>query len=213
MAAGETGAHQEDHRSGADDVLRRLRTGTAEEHQALEDTLDLLDPELDRDRLAQVLGLMHGFWAAAEAGLDGWAARRPADAGTVDWTRRRRAGLFAADLAALGAPVPAAAPALPPVAGTDEALGRLYVLEGSTLGGTFIDRHLAGLPRLSGVRIRAFSPYGPETGAMWAAYRRATREHVATGGDVERIVSAARETFGALAAWCRPAARAQVAPG
>ena len=129
MAAGETAAHQDHHRSG-DDVLRVLRTGTAEEHQHLEDTLDLLDPELGRDRLALVMGLMHGFWTAAEAGLDEWAARRPADAGTVDWARRRRAGLFAADLATLGAPVTAAAPTLPVVAGTDEALGRLYVLEG-----------------------------------------------------------------------------------
>ncbi|MCZ2857647.1 biliverdin-producing heme oxygenase [Blastococcus sp. VKM Ac-2987] len=212
MAAGETAAHQDHHRSGDDDVLRVLRTGTAEEHQGLEDTLDLLDPELGRDRLALVLGLMHGFWTAAEAGLDEWAARRPADAGTVDWASRRRAGLFAADLAALGAPVTAAAPALPPVPGTDEALGRLYVLEGSTLGGTFIDRHLAGLPGLAGVRLRAFSPYGPETGAMWAAYRRVTRDHVAAGGDVERILSSARGTFRALAAWCRPAGRIQGVP-
>ncbi|MGY2082964.1 biliverdin-producing heme oxygenase [Blastococcus sp. SYSU DS0539] len=208
MAAGETGAHR-DHRSGDDDVLRVLRTGTAEEHRTLEDTLDLLDPELNRDRLALVLGLMHGFWTAAEAGLDEWAARRPADARTVGWARRRRAGLFAADLAALDAPATVATPALPAVGGTDEALGRLYVLEGSTLGGTFIDRHLAGLPGLAGVRIRAFSPYGPETGAMWAAYRRVVRAHVAAGGDVERVLASARDTFRELAAWCRPAGRVQ----
>ncbi|TYP81276.1 biliverdin-producing heme oxygenase [Blastococcus xanthinilyticus] len=211
MAAGETAAHRY-HRSGDDDVLRSLRTGTAEEHQDLEDTLDLLDPELDRDRLALVLGLMHGFWTAAEAGLDEWATSRPADAGAVGWARRRRAGLFAADLRALGAPVPATAPVLPAVPGTDEALGRLYVLEGSTLGGTFIDRHLSGLPALADVRLRAFSPYGPDTGAMWASYRRVTREHVAAGGDAERVLAAARGTFRALAEWCRPAGRVQRVP-
>ncbi|MGY1826148.1 MULTISPECIES: biliverdin-producing heme oxygenase [unclassified Blastococcus] len=206
MAAGDMAA-QVDPRSGHEDVLRALRTGTAEEHRVVEDTLDLLDPELDPARLAHVLGLMHGFWTAAERGLDGWAARHPADAATVDWARRRRAGLFAADLATLGVPVPGHAPELPAVAGTDEALGRLYVLEGSTLGGTFIDRHLAALPGLAGVRIRAFSPYGAETGAMWAAYRRVTRAHVEAGGDADRVLGAAREAFRALAGWCRPAAR------
>lgn len=204
-------AHQDD-RNGHDDVLRALRTGTAEEHRAVEDLLDLLDPQLDRRRLAQVLTVMHGFWVAAERGLDTWAARRPADARDVAWDRRRRAGLFAIDLRALGAPASTDVPLLPVVADTDEALGRLYVLEGSTLGGAFIDRHLAGLPGLADVRIRAFSPYGAETGAMWAAYRRVTREHVRGGGDADRILAAARETFRALAQWCRPVAREEDVP-
>jgi heme oxygenase (biliverdin-IX-beta and delta-forming) len=189
------------------DVLRRLRSATAAEHERVEETLGLMDPLLTRDRLATVLELMHGFWLAAEAGLDGWAAREPADADALRWDRRRRGSLFAADLATLGSPGAAPErPALPAVADTDEALGRLYVLEGSTLGGTFIDRHLATLPDLSGgVRLQAFSPYGTETGAMWHAFRRATRAHVDGGGDAGAVVEAARTTFTVLADWCRPA--------
>jgi heme oxygenase len=91
------------------------------------------------------------------------------------------------------------------VAGTDKALGRLYVLEGSTLGGTFIDRHLAGLPGLGGLRLRSFSPYGAETGAMWHAFRHATRDHVVQGGDPDAMLDAATGTFRSLAEWCRPA--------
>jgi hypothetical protein len=41
---------------------------------------------------------------------------------------------------------------------------------------------------------------------MWHAYRQAIREHVAAGGDARRVVTAARETFAALADWCRPVA-------
>jgi heme oxygenase (biliverdin-IX-beta and delta-forming) len=181
-----------------------LRAGTADEHADLERSLDLLDPHLDRTRLVDVLARMHGFWQAAEAGLDAWAARFPIDAHDVAWPRRRRAALFASDLATLGAPGTEVGPELPAPAGTDEALGRLYVLEGSTLGGVFIDRHLATVPELSGLRLRAFSPYGPETGAMWHGFRRAARERVAAGGDAATMVTAARQTFGALAAWCRP---------
>jgi heme oxygenase len=191
---------------GQDDVLLRLRTGTADEHEDLERTLDLLDPALGRDRLADVLRRMHGFWLAAEAGLDRWAAGSPADAEVLEWPRRRRAALFAADLQALDALPSAGGPALPPVTDTDRALGRLYVLEGSTLGGAFIDRHLASLPALSDVRIRAFSPYGADTGAMWATFRRVARERVADGGDADAMVAAARETFRELGAWCRPVA-------
>ncbi|WP_116451260.1 biliverdin-producing heme oxygenase [Blastococcus litoris] len=200
------GVAQAGHRSGGEDVLRRLRTGTAEEHEDVERTLDLLDPDLARDRLAAVLERMHGFWLAAEAGLDAWAGAHPGDAAAVDWPRRRRAALFAGDLRSLDAAPAAAGPSLPPLAGTDEALGRLYVLEGSTLGGTFIDRHLASLPHLAGVRVRAFSPYGGETGAMWAAFRRVTRERVAAGGSPGTMVDSARATFRALATWCRPVA-------
>jgi len=191
-----------------DDVLHLLRTGTAAEHEAVERTLDLLDPDLDRARLTGVLTRMHGFWRAAEDGLDDWAGRFPADAAAVTWGARRRAGLFAADLDALDAAPSAHEPRLAPVPGTDEALGRLYVLEGSTLGGTFIDRHLAGLPQLSGVRLRAFSPYGGETGAMWHAFRGVTRARVARGGDPDVMLAAATGTFRALARWCDPSAAA-----
>ena len=187
-------------------MLTALRTATAADHERVETALDLLAPDLTRTRLTGVLRLLHGFWVAAEAGLSAWAAREPADAAALDWDRRRRASLFAADLAGLGAdPDRSAVPGLPAVAGTEDALGRLYVLEGSTLGGTFIDRHLTGLPALSGARVRGFSPYGHETGAMWHAYRRAARDRVVAGGDAGRIVAAARTTFAALAVWCEAA--------
>ncbi|MGY2130075.1 biliverdin-producing heme oxygenase [Blastococcus sp. SYSU DS0617] len=204
MAAGNHDALRDDR--GTDDVLRLLRTGTAAEHEDVERTLDLLDPSLSRHRLAQVLDAMHGFWCAAEAGLDEWAVRCPDDAERVEWARRRRASLFAADLRGLGARASDRFPLLPPVLGTDEALGRMYVLEGSTLGGVFIDRHLAALPELAGVTIRAFSPYGSETGAMWAAFRRTTRLRITEGGDARAMLESARTTFAALAGWCRPTA-------
>jgi heme oxygenase len=185
------------------DVLRRLRTETAQEHQAVEDTLDLLSPALTRDRLADVLTRMHGFWLAAEASLDAWAQAEPADATGVQWPRRRRAALFAADLTALGAPAADAQPELSAVEGTDAALGRMYVLEGSSLGGVFIDRHLATLPPLVPLgRLSSFTPYGEETGAMWHAFRTATRTRIAEGGNADRLVAAAQETFAALAGWC-----------
>jgi heme oxygenase (biliverdin-IX-beta and delta-forming) len=192
--------------AGRVDVLTTLRSATAAEHEQVENTLALMDPQLRRDRLVEVLARLHAFWTAAEAGLDTWARREPADAETVHWSRRRRAHLFATDLRALGAADETDdVPRLPDVEDTDQALGRLYVLEGSTLGGTFISRHLTTLPALGpGVVVGAFAPYGSETGAMWHAYRRVTRARVAAGGDAGRLVDAARATFTALAEWVAP---------
>ena len=187
--------------AGGRDVLLRLREATARDHERVEESLELMDPGLDPARLIAAMARLHGFWQAAEDGLAGWADRCPADAVRLDWAQRRRAHLYAADLAALGGTPAPDAPPLPPVRDTDEALGRLYVLEGATLGGTFIDRHLAALPALAGVRLRAFSPYGERTGAMWHAFRRFTRRHVADGGDADRVVAAACATFAALAGW------------
>jgi heme oxygenase len=79
----------------------------------------------------------------------------------------------------------------------------MYVLEGSTMGGAFLDRHLATLPALAGVRLHAFSPYGAATGAMWHTFRQATRSLVGSGGDAAVVVATARNTFRALTAWCR----------
>jgi heme oxygenase (biliverdin-IX-beta and delta-forming) len=183
------------------DVLHRLRTATAADHQRVEATLGLTDPALDRARLARAMAALHGFWAAAEGGLARWAARHPGDADRLDWSRRRRAHLYEVDLQALAAAPSPRRPALADVDDTDGALGRMYVLEGATLGGTFIDRHLSTLPSLSGVRLRAFSPYGERTGAMWHAYRGATRAHVAASGDADRVVDAACDTFATLADW------------
>ena len=183
------------------DVLHRLRTATAEDHERVEAALDLVSPALSLARLTRAMTALHGFWAAAEEGLAGWAASNPSDAARLDWPRRRLADLYAADLQALGAPVDAARPVLPDVRDTDEALGRMYVLEGATLGGRFIDRHLATLPALAGVPLRAFSPYREETGAKWRAYRGAARAHTAGGGDADRVVRAACATFAALARW------------
>ena len=185
------------------DVLQAMRRATASDHERVEQILDLMSPALDRARLVDVLTRMHGFWQAAEAGLDTWAAREPADAAALDWPRRRRSALFASDVDALGGAPADDVPALPDLPDTDAALGRLYVLEGSTLGGTFIDRHLAALPALAADRVRAFSPYGSDTGAMWAAFRRFTRERAR---DHDRVVASAGETFRVLADWCEPVA-------
>jgi heme oxygenase len=191
------------------DVLQVVRAATAVSHAAVEESLALTDAALDRSRMGAVLSRMYGFWVAGRAGLDAWASAEPDAASALDWERRRRrTALIAEDLASLGlSPQDVAAlpvPALPPVLGTGTALGRLYVLEGSTLGGVFIDRHLATLADGGDwPRITSFWPYGDDTGVMWRDFRAAVTAHVAVHGGDDVLAGAVR-TFGELAAWCAP---------
>lgn len=202
-AASPVGPHGED-------VLLALRRRTAAVHREVETTLGLTAPDLSLPRVARVVERLHAFWADAEAGLDRWAAAQPATARALDWERRRRAALFAADLRTLGAapPEPSTARrlALPPVRHTGTALGRLYVLEGSTLGGRVVERALAPLLATApdGCALRSFSPYGAETARMWRAFRRHLQRWVDAGGNPERVLAGAEETFAALASWCAP---------
>ncbi len=66
------------------------------------------------------------------------------------------------------------APAAGPAASLDApaaATGALYVLEGSTLGGQLIGRHIAGPARLLGATGCLLPGHGAAAGAMWAAFR------------------------------------------
>ena len=92
---------------------------------------------------------------------------------------------------------------LPRVATFADALGCLYVLEGSTLGGQFIRREVAARLGLTPDRGCAFfAGYGERTGAMWKAFGAAVTAHAdARPEDRDVIVAAAVETFTRLDEW------------
>lgn len=195
---------------GRPTVLQALRSSTAAPHQRVERSLGLISPRLTPRALGAAVVALERFFGAAQAGLDRWALACPAEAAAVQWPQRRRLGLFGDDVAALDVP-PAdprpAAPVLPAVSGTGQALGRLYVLEGSSLGGQVINRAFAArLPDdpLVGVRLRGLDPYGDATGMMWRALRQRTTTWASTPPRQRVVVAAAVSTFAALDTWCLP---------
>ena len=200
------------------DVLRELRASTGVSHESVEESLDLLAADLGAERLGAVLACLLGFHAAAEASLERWAARHAvaAEVDRLDWPARRKAHLLTADLVALGRSG-AEVDRLPrmttlaPIGTAAGAYGRLYVVEGSTLGGQVIARRLRALDGLFGA-LPSFTPYGRATGPRWHAFRCGLRSWV--GGDrgrADAVVAAAVDDFDALAAWCAPLAVRSVA--
>lgn len=184
--------------AGSGLVLAHLRAVTRPSHDALEGALGLLDEGLGLDTYGTVLGRLYGFWRGWEPQVAA-LLRDEALSGP-----RRRSHLLVADLAALGLSGPAldALPScpLPTLRDAAEALGSLYVMEGSTLGGRIIQRNVE---RCLGDRGRAscsyFSGYGERTGAMWRAFL--TRLDDAPPADAERIGRGATATFECLGWW------------
>jgi heme oxygenase len=183
-------------------ILPRLRAETRDLHAAAESTLAVPEGGLGAAAYATVLERWYGFLVVLEPRLSSWHRTDR----LLDWERRRKLHLLAADLDVLGTDSRVRAmlprcPHVPSIDGAADALGALYVVEGSTLGARVQrDRLCTGpLPR------RAFSfleSYGPQTGRRWRDYRCLTSAWV--GDDPARadaVVAAARATFGALVTW------------
>jgi heme oxygenase len=113
-----------------------LRAGTAAEHERVDRLFSRLDLSEGGD-YARFLGAQASAHLPIEAALDA------AGAGNIleDWPLRRRAHLLLADLEELGIAPPALIEP-PQIADQSAALGAIYVLEGSRLGGAMLKRSL-----------------------------------------------------------------------
>lgn len=90
---------------------------------------------------------------------------------------------------------------LPSLASRPQILGAAYVLEGSTLGGQIILRHLEStLGLVDGRGCAFFRSYGAQVGTQWQAFRAELLRASSPAHDPV-IVAAARDTFTLLHRW------------
>jgi heme oxygenase len=174
-----------------------LRARTAEHHHALESGLDI------KNRLSEV--------ATRGPLIAGYHALHRETAATLRPHLRDMPDLaFSPHLRARQAPgktelawheKPPVNPVFPAIGTKAEALGALYVLEGSTLGGRTILRAL----RSRGVStdgLDFLDPYGEKAGANWRTFLRVLeRETAHSQTTMNECVSGAIRAF-ALAATC-----------
>ncbi|HEY8614589.1 biliverdin-producing heme oxygenase [Phenylobacterium sp.] len=180
------------------DLATHLRTETLAAHQRFEQKLSLLSRPADRRRFLAVLERFHGFHAVWEGAIRRRSAHAAFHAGRGRLPHLRR------DLAALGrthseiAALPACHSAEDLLACEAAAVGSIYVLEGSTLGGQVISRALQGEAWLPSGGFAYFNPYGQRTGDMWRGLRSWLGDQ-----DVapEAAVDGARRTFRLLEDW------------
>jgi heme oxygenase (biliverdin-IX-beta and delta-forming) len=193
-------------------LLLRLKTETRPHHERIEAAVPLLRPDLSREAYQQHLARLLGFYHPVEQRL-GECAQAWAACG-LDFSARRKVGWLRADLLALGLrpeqleALPECT-ALPMLSGLARAWGCLYVLEGSTLGGQILSRHigrtLGVTPETGGAFLRG---YGEATGPMWRCLGEALSTCAVARVAPAAVVEGAQETFTRLEAWLREGSEA-----
>ncbi|KAB1074789.1 biliverdin-producing heme oxygenase [Methylobacterium planeticum] len=180
---------------------QHLRAATAAAHQDLERSLDWEARVATLAGYRDLLARFRGFHGVYEPAIGA------ALADEAFFAPRRRLARLDADLSDLGldARLDLPGPPAPRLDGPDAAIGALYVLEGSTLGGQMIGRRIAALHGFDAATgCRYYLAHGNRTGAMWSAFRTHL-DSLAAGPDAEAAaVAAANATFEALRLWlCR----------
>lgn len=200
-------------------VMVRLRQATRAQHEQLERVMPSLEVATPAAYLA-LLRRQHGFYAPLEDRLLVHAG--DARIAALDLPARCKAPLLARDIAVVAARLGeddavAALPlceALPDVRTLPAALGALYVLEGATLGGQLMLRHVGASLGLDAAAGAAFyASYGAHVGPMWRTFGRTLAAVVAeadgddtgSGACADAVVAAACATFDAFARWCEGA--------
>ena len=96
----------------------------------------------------------------------------------------------------------AAATDLPEITSNLQALGALYVMEGSTLGGKHISKMIANkLPALGNKGFTFFNRYNDKTESMWLCFKQSMNQQVADAAAAKEVIAAADATFGDFKKW------------
>jgi heme oxygenase len=180
-------------------LLDRLRVETRPAHERIEAALDIGPRISSPGSYRALLSRFYGFHRAWEP----QAERIIADPAFL--VPRRKTPLLVRDLKALGLSsveidkLPACQ--LMPIAGPAAALGAMYVVEGSTLGGNVISRQVRrslGLCPESGCAY--FGSYGGAIGAQWKMFT-ARLLAVSSPETDDDVVASASRTFALMQEW------------
>ncbi len=162
--------------------MLRLKGETADLHARVEASLRLAT-RADYARYLSIMADMHDAYDPMFRDMP-----EPLVAGRLGKSARARADLTA--LGAVTTPLRLSMPRL----GNDEALGALYVLEGSSLGGRVLlrmlrERHGQELP------VSYLEGYGAATSSMWRALASALDACAGDAQVADRIVAGASQCF------------------
>ena len=190
--------------SERDIFLQQLREGTSYWHQQLEDlepSKAILGEAVSREQYTHYLKTMYGFVRPFETIVYPQLSLL-----IPDIEDRRKTALLEKDLELLGLAKPEIAqiPLCPIPADLQaaQAMGRMYVIEGSTLGGAVIYKHIhkiLGIDAESGAAY--FQPYGQQAGTYWKAFVNNMAAFALEQKKEQELIVAATETFREIHDW------------
>jgi heme oxygenase len=182
-------------------LLEQLRIHTSAAHQQLE---KLLVPRIKgattKQAYIDLLLLFYGYFKPLETEIDKYIDK----ALVPDYEQRRKADTIVSDINYLSGAQNGFkyCADLPLISNSRQAIGALYVMEGSTLGGKIIRTMLMKNLQLDGNNgLSFFGGYGDNTGAMWTEFTRILNDHFSDGETEAEAVTAANETFIKFKSW------------
>lgn len=165
----------------------RLKTATADAHERVERQARVVERLQDGTEQAALMTGFYALHAEVEAAAAPWLRDHP----TLDFDARRRTPLLRRSLEAWGVQPPPVAESVT-ADSPAQALGLMYVVEGSTLGGKIIRKTVvASGGSLDGLEF--LDPYGDATGARWRSFLAVLAD--LDEGDVEATVDGALQGF------------------
>lgn len=171
-------------------VLQELREATSAAHEAIETEANV-EPRLrDLTERPAMVARFHVLHRAVEAAVAPWRAAFEAEG----YAPESHSILIGEDLVRLGVSAPAGA-AMDPLPTFGEAVGWVYVAEGSMLGGRVMRKAMTrdGIP-LDGLEF--LDPWGDETGSRWRAFMHAMDSACASGRATRKdVVRGGRDAF------------------
>jgi heme oxygenase len=180
-------------------ILAKLKEATQEQHKDLENTVNVMDQMFSPEDYKKLLCKFYRFYSAIEPEID----KLDLAAAGYEFNERRKLPKLEADLKSLNVFEKAKAlprwGGLPALENNAQAFGSLYVMEGATLGGQIINRHLKEHLGVSPENGGAFfNGYGAQTGPLWKEFVRITTEFAGDGASDDVIVKNAQDTFDSL---------------
>ncbi|OKS88934.1 biliverdin-producing heme oxygenase [Mucilaginibacter polytrichastri] len=172
-------------------LAENLKDQTLAYHQQLEKKLvgQIKGLTSQADYL-QLLQLFYGYFGGLEDRINLFINQEQ----MPDHAQRRKTEAIADDIIALGGQPVAKATGneLPEINSAEQAFGALYVIEGSTLGGSIIGKMISGKLGLN-TGLSFFNSYGENTHQMWASFKNILNNQPS---DTEQtITEAANSTF------------------
>lgn len=180
-------------------VIEKLRAGTRQTHEDLEkEMLPFIKGATNADEYARLLHLFYGYYHPLEQGI----SRYLDESILPDIADRRKAGWILNDLRAMNRSGEILEDSNAPlIQSRADALGAMYVMEGSSLGGKVISKMIAdNLNYPDHSALSFFYGYGGQTGVRWKEFL-AVLDRFSGTVEEDLIVKKANEVFLKFQQW------------
>jgi len=184
------------------DLRDRLKNATADAHQRLERQMPVMSDAFTLNDYRVLLERLIGLYEPMEKEM-GNAIRL--DDWELEFNARRKVNALRHDLLSLGhtreslQQIPLAANH-PAITTREDFLGSSYVLEGSTLGGIMIIRHLRKKWGSDLEASQFFSIYGADVHEKWQQFCNWLNQYSGKVSE-DNVIAAANATFKAMEDW------------